>query len=186
MAATAMAMPAAMPWTIYADGDAADNHGVWSNIMAAGGSRLAIDPLDRARPFAGATQLRLDFTFGAAPGAWAGVAVASEPGAWGDRPAPAFDLSAAGRLVLVARGGGGGEGIRIKVAPTGDAVHGDSAPLPFDSGWLRLAADWQTITVPVDGRALGRVVIPLVVIANRAHNPTGAAVVYLDAVRFER
>jgi hypothetical protein len=186
LVAAAGGAPEALPFFLYADLGAAANRGAWSNVMAADGSSVALEPADGRVRAEGGTALRLDFRFGPAPGAWAGIAVASAPGYWGATPGPGFDLSAARRLVLDVRGERGGEGIRVKVAPAGDAAFGDAAPLPFDSGWLRLSAGWQTVTVPVDGRALTRVVIPLMIIANRAHNPSGAATVLLDAVRFER
>jgi hypothetical protein len=119
------------------------------------------------------------------PFGWAAVVVLAAPNGWGQEPGPAFDLAAADRLTLMARGREGGERVRLKVATAGDQAFGDSSPLPFDSGWLTLSSTWQRIEVPLDGQRLGRVVTPLVVIANRQHNPSGHATVWLDDIRFE-
>ncbi len=171
--------------TLYEDAGSAVNRGSWGNVMAAGdGARVFVESTDRSRPASGETAVRLDFTFGPTPGSWAGLVVSTAPGYWGEAPGPGFDLSGAGRLLFAARGATGGERIRIKVAIAGDAPHGDSAPLPFDTGWLSLSADWREYELPVDGDALRRVVTPFVVIANRAHNPAGRATVYLDGIRF--
>ena len=70
------------------------------------------------------------------------------------------------------------------MAIAGDAPYGDSAPLPFDTGWLSLTPDWRTYELAVDGETLQRVVTPFAVIANRPHNPAGRATVYLDGIRF--
>ncbi len=171
--------------TIYDDAGSAANRGSWSNIMGSGdGAAVTVDLADPTQPASGATAVRLDFVFGQTPGSWAGIVVASAPGYWGEEPGPGFDLGSAGRLVFSARGANGGERIRVKVAISGDAAHGNSAPLPFDTGWLSLAARWRTYELPVDGHALERVITPFVVIANRAHNPAGRATVYLDDIRF--
>ena len=171
--------------TLYEDAGAAANRGSWSNIMTAGdGAAVAVEPADRSHAAAGETAVRLDFTFGATPGSWAGLVVTSAPGYWGNGPGPGFNLSRAGRLLFEARGAIGGERIRVKVAIAGDAPGGDSAPLPFDSGWLSMTADWQPFELAVDGDVMQRVVTPFAVIANRAHNPAGRATVYLDDIRF--
>jgi hypothetical protein len=170
---------------LYEDAGSSENSGSWSNVITGGdGATITVDLADRSRPGSGETAVRLDFTFGPTPGSWAGLVVSSAPGYWGDGPGPAFDLRPAGRLVFSARGANGGERIRVKVAVAGDATYGDSAPLPFDSGWLTLDSDWRTLQLAFDGTGLQRVVTPFAVIANRANNPAGRATVYLDSIRF--
>ena len=113
------------------------------------------------------------------------VAVASNAGYWGDRPGDGFDLRRARALLFRARGAVGGERIRVKAAVAGDQPFGDSAPLPIDSGWLRLSADWREYRVDTDGRDLSRVITPFMLIANRKQNPSGRLTIFLDDVRYE-
>ena len=121
-----------------------------------------------------------------APGAgWCGVAVASAPGYWGQRPGDGFDLTFARSLAFRARGDHGGERIRVKAAVTGDQPFGDAASLPLDSGWLELSAEWRDYRIPANGYDLSRVITPFMVIANDKHNPTGRLTFFLDDVRFE-
>lgn len=185
-AAPPVAADAPAVLVVFDDAGAPDNRGHWAEIMTGGdGASVGIDMADRSRPTAsGETAVRLDFVFGPTPGSWAGVVVTSAPGYWGATPGPAFDLTAADRLVFSARGAAGGEAIRVKVAIADDAPAGDSAPLPFDTGWLSLDRNWQRFELPLDGSALKRVITPFVVIANRAHNPAGRATVYVDDIRF--
>jgi hypothetical protein len=177
------ASPAA-PWFVYRDAGSADNHGWWANLMPAGADqRVRIDLANASGPASGATAIRLDLDL-AGPG-WLGLAVSSEPGYWGDRPGPGFDLSFADALVFAARGAAGGERLRIKAAVTDHEAFGDSAALPLDSGWITLSQDWQSVRIPTEGRNLARVVTPFVLIANRHHNPAGRLTVFLDDIRYE-
>lgn len=156
---------------------AAAGVGSWQT-MGAPGATVALDMEGGAEP-----ALRLAFTL-PAPAGWAGAVVLPAPEAWGTAPGPAFALGAARVLRFRARGGEGGERIRVKVGIAGDQPFGDSTPLPFDSGWLTLSADWQTFAIPVDGGRLGRVVTPFVLIANRQHNPGGRPTVWLADIAF--
>ena len=174
----------AEPWYVYRDAGSPENHGFWSNVVpAAGNEMLRIDLADRTVPASGETAIRIDIDF--AGGGWCGIAVASNPGYWGDRPGDGFDLRRARALSFRARGATGGERIRVKAAVAGDQPFGDSAPLPIDSGWLRLSADWREHRIDTDGRDLSRVVTPFMLIANRKQNPSGRLTIFLDDVRYE-
>lgn len=154
--------------------------GAWQSIGSPGAAvTITPDPAGGG----GEAAVRLDFVL-PPPLGWAGVVVLAAPAAWGAEASPAFDLSAARQLTFRARGRDGGERIRVKVAVAGDQPFGDSAPLPFDSGWLTLSTAWQHFALPVDGRRLGRVVTPFVAIANRQHNPGGQPTLWLDAIVF--
>lgn len=183
-AKTASASNAA-PWYVYRDAGSPENHGLWSNVVpaAAGNEMLRIDLADRTGPASGASAIRIDIAFASV--GWCGVAVASDIGYWGDRPGDGFDLRRARALSFRARGAAGGERIRIKAAVAGDQPFGDSAPLPIDSGWLRLSADWREYRVDTDGRDLSRVVTPFMLIANRKQNPSGRLTIFLDDMRYE-
>lgn len=184
---TAIADPSPPPvlhW-VYREAPDANNGPSWHNVMpqeAAAGIR--VDTAWHEDATAAATVVRLDLSVGP-PAGWAGVVVTAAPGNWGGTPGPALDLEGATALAFRARGERGGERIRVKMAITGDAPYGDSAPLPFDSGWITLSADWREYRVPVDGHQLCRVITPFVVIANHQHNPQGHITVLIDDVRFE-
>jgi len=172
-------------WWVYQSADAVGNHGSWSNIVPERGfDVLRIDPADRTSPqAAGGTAVRLVFDFGRGP--WAGVVVASEPGYWGDRPGPGFDLARYRVLAFRARGLAGGESIRVKAAVAGDQPFGDQAALPVDAGWITLGSDWREYRIDTDGRDLSRVVTSFMVVANDKHNPSGRATVFLADIRWE-
>lgn len=174
----------AAPWYVYRDAGSPENHGLWSNVVpAAGNEMLRIDLADRAGPASGASAIRIDIAF--ANVGWCGIAVASDTGYWGDRPGDGFDLRRARALSFRARGASGGERIRVKAAVAGDQPFGDSAPLPIDSGWLRLSADWREYRVDTDGRDLSRVITPFMMIANNKQNASGRLTIFLDDVRYE-
>jgi hypothetical protein len=190
---TALAAPAASapappapnsPWYVYRDGDAADNHGHWTNAVPAGAwAMLRLDLVDQTAPAGGTTAIRLDVTL---TGPWCGLIVLSAPDYWGDRPGEGFDLSDFTTVAFRARGLQGGEQVRIKAAVAGDQPFGDAALLPVDSGWIELTAQWQDYRVDVDGRDLSRVVTPFMVIANDKHTPTRRMTIFLDDIRYER
>jgi exo-beta-1,3-glucanase (GH17 family) len=172
-------------WYVYQDaGPAGGNHGVWGNYMPEnGGKMVVLEEAEPDQPFAGATSVMVGVRF--QHPWWCGVVVMGAPHAWGTRPdTPAFDLSRATKLVFHARGERGGEQIQIKVGIAGGSPYGDSALLPFDSGWIRLSKEWRRYELPVDGAALGRVITPFVLITNRAHNPDGRLLIYLDEIYF--
>ena len=157
---------------------------LWSNVVPANGNEmLRIDLADRTGPASGATAIRIDIAFTSA--GWCGIAVASNAGYWGDRPGDGFDLRRARALSFRARGAAGGERIRVKAAVAGDQPFGDSAPLPINSGWLQLSADWREYRVDTDGRDLSRVITPFMLIANNKQNPGGRLTIFLDDVRYE-
>lgn len=171
-------------WYVYRDAGSPENHGFWANVVPVAGSEmLRIDVAERTAPGSPGTAVRIDIDF--ATGGWCGIAVASNPGYWGDRPGVGFDLRHALALSFRARGAIGGERIRVKAAVAGDQPFGDSAPLPIDSGWLQLATDWREYRIDADGRDLSRVVTPFMLIANRKQNPSGRLTVFLDDIRYE-
>ena len=152
-------------------------------VPAAGRDMLRIDLAHRTAPGSASTAIRIDIDFAA--GGWCGIAAASNPGYWGDRPGDGFDLRHARALSFRARGAFGGERIRVKAAVAGDQPFGDSAPLPIDSGWLRLSADWREYLIDADGRDLSRVVTPFMLIANRKQNASEGMTIFLDDIRYE-
>ena len=171
-------------WYVYRDAGSPENHGSWTNVAPAAGSEmLRIDLADRTAPGSPGTVIRIDIDF--ATGGWCGIALASNPGYWGDRPGDGFDLRHARALSFRARGAFGGERIRVKAAVAGDQPFGDSAPLPIDSGWLRLSADWREYRIDADGRDLSRVVTPFMLIANRKQNASEGMTIFLDDIRYE-
>lgn len=180
---TLAAVKEQMPWYVYRDHRHPDNHGTWQTVQAPGSS-AAIILDDAAASAEGVSHVRLEFTL-RPPVGWAGVVVLPYPDAWGIEPGFAYDLSTAGHLAFKARGASGGEKIRVKAAVAGDQPFGDSAPLPFDSGWLTLSDQWQSFELDVDGGRLSRVITPLVVISSYPQNPVGRAIVHLDQIRYE-
>ena len=171
-------------WYVYRDAGAPENHGSWSNVVpATGNEMLRIDLADRTLPASGETAIRIDIAFTSA--GWCGIAVASNAGYWGDRPGDRFDLRRARALSFRARGATGDERIRVKAAVAGDQPFGNSAPLPINSGWLRLSADWREQQIDTDGRDLSRVVTPFMLMANSKQNPGGRLTIFLDDVRYE-
>jgi exo-beta-1,3-glucanase (GH17 family) len=172
-------------WYVYQDAGATGvNHGIWSNYMPEnGGKMVVLEEANPEQPYAGSTSLMVGVRF-QYPW-WCGIVVMSAPHAWGTQPeTPAFDLSRATKLVFHARGDKGGEQIQVKVGIAGGNTYGDAAPLPFDTGWIRLSKDWQRYELAVDGASLERVITPFVLITNRAHNPNGRLLIYLDEIYF--
>jgi len=172
-----------LPVWIYREAGLTDNRIAWTNVIPAGAA-LTVNPAFREDPRAEATVLRLSINL--QPTGWAGIVASTAPGYWGAEPGPALDLREASALAFRAKGAAGGERIRVRVAVISDAAYGDSAPLPFDTGWITLTADWQEYRLAVDGRQLSRVVTPFALIANRQHNPSGQLTVLLDDIRFLR
>jgi exo-beta-1,3-glucanase (GH17 family) len=170
---------------VYRDDGDAVNHGIWKGWMPeAAGDMLKLDLADRTTRAHGSTAVRVDVTF--APPNWCGVAVVSDdPWAWGKMPTRAFDLSQARRLVFWARGQRGGEYIQVKVGMTGGAPHGDSAPAPIATPWIKLTTDWRRYELGLDGAVLSRVVTPFVFVVDRAHNPGNQLAFFLDEIYVE-
>ena len=71
----------------------------------------------------------------------------------------------------------------MKVGITGGNPYGDSTPLSYDTGWIQLTREWRRYELPLDG-AVNHVISPFVLITNRAHNPAGKALIYLDEIYF--
>lgn len=159
------------------------NHGDWTNYMPEWSSdMLQISLDDKKDPASGTSAVRVDVKFSHP---WVGVAVASYPNAWGDRPCPFYNLSNAEKLVFYAKGARGGETIQVKVAITGDKPFGDSAPFPAATNWITLKDKWQKYELPLNSYNLERVITPFVFVTDKSHNSGSEEMTFfLDEIFF--
>lgn len=192
-------------WYVYSDlSDANSNHGEWSNVMpteCGENGNTTIDLNNTSHPALGSSSVKLQFKISDPPG-WCGLMVTSKAGFWGKKTdkdvssldkIPFYDLHEYNKLVYSARGEDGGENIQVKFAITGGYELGDSAPLPFDCGNVKLTKKWKKFECPIEidmadrHQFLGRVISPFVVIVSKSYNPNHKNVIfYLDEIYFEK
>lgn len=178
---------------IYKDDIPSEDRGYWTNMMVPNGAiteNLIRDftTADESEPFGGSGKvIRIDFELN--PKVWAGVAVASCPDCWGQKPCPKppavyTDIKGATRLVFYARGERGGEIIEAKVAILGNQPCGDSTLLPAESGYIRLTNEWKQYSICLRYFDLSRVITPFAIFVEGKHNRQSVRV-FLDEIYFE-
>jgi hypothetical protein len=170
-------------WYVYSDAGAENNHGEWTNKMPAeAGKMIKMSLVEKNKSYSGDTCVRVDIQW--LEPFWAGCAVSCLPDYWGEKPAKAYDLRKAKKLVFHARGLKGGETIQIKAAITGDKKYGDSAQDAPASKWLKLTTKWQRFELDVSDCDLSRVVTPFCFVANKENNPQPITF-FLDEIFYE-
>jgi hypothetical protein len=180
---------------IYKDDVSSENRVYWTNIIMMvpnGATPVSLirdfTTGDESNPFAGRGEsIRIDFEL--KPKEWAGVAVASCPDCWGQKPCPQppavyMDIGGATRLVFYARGERGGEVIEAKVAILGNQPCGDSTLLPAESGYIRLTNEWKEYSICLKYFNLSRVITPFAIFVVGKHNQQSVRV-FLDEIYFE-
>ena len=165
------------------------SHGSWSNFMPANAAKndsISISTAHQKGYNNLGTSVAINFKL-TNPPFWAGLAVASEEGYWGERSGPGFDISGAKELVFHAKGQRGGEQIQVKAAITHIQNFGDTAQRPIIGDWITLTNDWKEYRIPIAADIdLKRVITPFVVVSNRDKNSSEAIRFYVDEIYYER
>lgn len=173
---------------VYKDANAAENHGVWGNIMPARAAETnsVLFKTSIAPGYGGeGTAARVTFDLNQPPN-WVGLVVPVQQDYWGEWEADGLDLSKAKKLVFFAKGEKGNEQIQVKAAIATDKQYGDSALIPVTSPWLTLEKDWKRYEIPIaDASQLKRVITPFALIANKSYNPEGRITFYVDEIYYE-
>jgi len=173
-----------------------DSHcNLWkpANWMPEEASQM-IEPIDvncETNPQSGKRCIHIRIAKWTAP-YWCGVAWAvphpKDPGAgyWGVKPAPAWDLRGAKRVVFWGRAPKKCR-VRFKVCICVDQPHGDSAADPAATPWLLLSPEWKQFTLDLKGVDLSRVISGFCFVTNRdAQSESDAPVeFYLDNIYWD-
>ncbi|MEI8209583.1 MAG: hypothetical protein WCG16_10290 [Methylococcales bacterium] len=172
---------------VYKDGDYAENHGIWANIMpkeAAETGSIAFKPFFKPGYDGKGNAVKVVADVSKAPN-WIGLVVSVKENYWGEKPAEGLNLSKAKKLVFYAKGNQGGEQIQVKAAIASDKQYGDSAELPITSVWLTLKKDWERFEIPINGIDLSRVITPFVLVINQDHNQEKPITFFVDEIYYE-
>ncbi|MBL7151829.1 MAG: hypothetical protein ISS89_04490 [Candidatus Omnitrophica bacterium] len=170
-----------MPFYVYADGSAINNHFIPSGWMGDYGD-LKYDGNAKEDPYLGDTCIKIIYSGQATQGArWAGMYWQNPANNWGNVDA-GYDLSKAGKLTFWARGEKGGERIEeFKIGGImGEYSDSDSAVI----GPVILNKEWAQYNIDLNGRDMSYVIGGFCWAANIDNNPSGA-VFYLDEIKFE-
>lgn len=173
---------------VYKDANAAENHGVWGNIMPARAAETnSVRFKTSIAPGYGGKGTAVQVTFDLnKPPNWVGLVVPVQQDYWGEWEARGLDLSKAKKLIFYAKGEKGDEQIQVKAAIASDKQYGDSALIPVTSPWLTLEKDWKRYEISIeDGSQLKRVITPFALIANKSYNQGGLITFYVDDIYYE-
>lgn len=168
-----------MPFDIYTERTSVANHFIPSGWM---GDTADLEIKDgwTADPYSGTTCIRV--VYSAASSRWAGIFWQSPEDNWGQVKDAGFDLSAAKKLTLWARGEKGGERIdEFKMGGiSGDYPDSDVAGI----GPMMLTPQWQQYSIDLAGKDLSYIIGGFCFSLNAKYNPEGC-VFYLDDIRYE-
>jgi len=171
-----------MPFKIYTDAGAPDNHYTPSGWMGDTGD-LETDDQSEENPQQGTTCIKVSYSARGKEGNnWAGIYWQHPHDNWGSRDG-GYDLGKARRLTFWARGARNG----VKIDKFG--VGGIRGEVVTDSsetmiGPVRLSTAWRQYSVDLRGRNLSKIIGGFMFALNVKNNRRGA-VFYLDDIRFE-
>jgi len=168
-----------LPFDVYTERTSVANHFIPSGWM---GDTADLDIKDgwTADPYSGTTCIRI--VYSAASSRWAGIFWQNPENNWGQVKDAGFDLSAAKKFTLRARGEAGGERIdEFKIGGiSGDYPDSDVAGI----GPIVLTPEWRQYTIDLAGKDLSYIIGGFCFSLNAKYNPEGC-VFYLDDIRYE-
>ena len=170
-----------LPFNVYSDARAKDNHFIPSGWMGDWGD-IKINERYATNPHAGATAFQVIYNGKGAQGAnWAGIYWQNPPNNWGTRPG-GYDLTGAKKVSFWARGEKGGERIEeFKIGGImGEFSDSDSAGI----GPVILNKEWTQYTIDLKGKDLSNIIGGFCWSTNVDVNPEGA-VFYIDEIKYE-
>ncbi|MBI4353264.1 MAG: hypothetical protein HY593_04980 [Candidatus Omnitrophica bacterium] len=166
---------------VYSDANVKTNHYTPSGWMGDYGD-LKMNERHADNPQSGASCIQVVYNGKAAQGAlWAGIYWQNPPNNWGAKQG-GYDLTGAKKLTFWVRGQKGGERIEeFKVGGiTGEYPDSDAAGI----GPIVLTADWQELTIDLEGKDLSSISGGFAWTTNVDANPEGCAF-YLDEIKYE-
>ena len=169
------------PFPVYTDAKSPDNHYIPSGWMGDYGD-IKFDDKNMTNPHSGTTSIQITYSPKASQGArWAGIYWQNPPNNWGTRPG-GYDLTGAKKLSFWIRGEKGGERIEELKAGgiTGEYADSDVAGI----GPVNLTAEWQQLTIDLEGKDLSSISGGFCWATNLDVNPEGCTF-YLDDIRYE-
>lgn len=170
-----------LPFNVYTDANAPDNHYVPSGWMGDFGDvEFKSDWNEGCH--SGQTCIKITYTAARSQGAdWAGIYWQDPANNWGDRPG-GYDLSGAKKVTFWARGEKGGEKLdefRAGGIP-GENFDSDVAYM----GPVALTAEWKQYEVDLNGKDLSSIKGGFMWSARAGDNKAGLTF-YLDDIRYE-
>ncbi len=173
--------PESMPFYVYADRSAKNNHFIPSGFM--GDYRdIKYDGASKDDPYLGDTCIKIVYSNQATQGArWAGAYWQNPANNWGGSNS-GYDLSAATKLTFWARGAVGGERIEeFKVGGImGEYSDSDTAGI----GPVILTNAWKQYTIDLQGKDMSYIIGGFCWATNIDVNPEGVNF-YLDEIKYE-
>lgn len=180
--AAPQAKKATLPFVIYVDQGAKDNHYTPSGWMGDYGD-IKMNPGNTQSPHSGKTSIEFKYSAKMTNNAgWAGVFWQNPANNWGDKPGGGFNLTGAKKLTFWAKGAKGGEKIsEFKVGGiTGEFPDSDQASL----GPVQLTNQWKQYTIDLAGKDLSTIIGAFAWSASKDDNPEGFTI-YFDDIIFE-
>lgn len=167
---------AQLPLTIYDEADRADPPFLPTGWMG-NTKAIQLDPACEVRPHGGKTCLKATYR---AAGEWGGVVWQHPANDWGDQPG-GWNLTGAKRLTFWARGESGDESVSFEFGILGrEKKFSDTGSGKLDK--VRLTTDWQSFSLPLEGKDLTRIKSGFVWAVAGSGKPV---TFFLDDIRFE-
>lgn len=162
-----------LPLTLYSDcsADLPFTASGWMGYADA----IELDECWEENPRTGSTCVRMAYN---ATYYWGGIAWQNPPNNWGDEPG-GYDLSDAKELTFWARAENNKTIAEFKVGVRSSAPYADSTVI--SSGKRKLTRDWKSISVPLKGQNLSRIVTGFVCVVEGTDIPP---IIYLDDIEF--
>jgi hypothetical protein len=179
--AAAAEKPQMLPFAVYTDQGAKDNHFAPSGWMGDYGD-IKMNPGNTMNPHSGKTCASFIYSAKMTQGAgWAGVFWQHPANNWGDKKG-GYNLTGAKKLTFWARGAKGGEKIaEFKMGGiSGEYPDSDSAQI----GPVELTAQWKQYTIDLADKDLSYINGAFAWSASKDDNPDGFTI-FLDDIKFE-
>jgi len=172
---------ATLPFRVYTDSTARDNHYAPSGWMGDYGD-LKLNENYKTNPHSGKTCIEIKYSAKGTQGAgWTGIYWQNPPNNWGTVKGGGFDIRGATRLTFWVRGAKGGEVAEFKMGGiTGEYADSDMAT----TGSVELTSEWKQYQIDLSGLDLSYISGGFVWVTSSMDNPDGCAI-YLDDIIYE-
>ena len=170
-----------LPFSVYSDAGAADNHFMPTGWMGDFGA-IELDDKFPTNPRSGATCIKIAYSGQKTQGSgWAGIYWQHPANNWGNKP-EGYDVTGATKLTFWARGEAGSEHINKFKAGGITGEHPDSGTAELTN--VVLTTEWRQYTIDLAGKNLSKIAGGFCWATDTAHNPTGM-IFYVDDIRYE-